>query len=152
MKRHDLLINLGLVGLLWFCLAFSCSNEPTSHSTTDEPATTTSRDTSTETSADAPEISGTYWSFISMTKRGEAVRETQNPPDFEFCKTGEWGLLHYGGAREAGSYQVRGNRMVMKNEDGTLYGDYRMSQSGNILTLDDGEYVLRLRADGKAGC
>ena len=181
MRRHNLLISLSLIFLLWFCLAFACKNgsQQTSRSTktsqksdsqtssrnqTRNPKTDNSEDEdstysdeepaadSQETNLNSTEIPGSYWSLISMTKKGEAVKDGSNPPDVEFCKSGDWGILHYGGRREAGTYQVTGNRLVMKYEDGSLYGDYTMTQNGNILTLDDGEYVLRLRVDGKAGC
>ena len=100
----------------------------------------------------AESLAGTYWQLLSMTKKGDTPKESSAPPDVEFCKNGEWGILHYGGRREAGTYQMTGNRVVMKYEDGELYGNYRMTRTGNTMVLDDGEYVLRLRFARSAGC
>ena len=89
-----------------------------------------------------------------MTAKGEKEEQSQAQPgpDVEFCRSGKWGMLHYGGAREAGSYQVRGERLVMKMEDGTLYGDFQIKRNGDEMLLDDGKYVLRLKYRRVAGC
>jgi hypothetical protein len=88
-----------------------------------------------------------------MTKKGQTPKDSSAPPDVEFCKNGEWGILHYGGrTREAGTYKLTGARLVMKDEDGALYGDYKITREGNLMILDDGEYVLRLRYVSAAGC
>lgn len=100
----------------------------------------------------ATSLAGTYWQLLSMTKKGETPEDSSAPPDVEFCRNGEWGILHYGGRREAGTYQMAGNRVVMKYEDGELYGNYSITRTGNMMVLDDGEYVLRLRSAKSAGC
>ena len=92
----------------------------------------------------ATSLAGTYWQLLSMTKKGETPKDSSAPPDVEFCRNGEWGILHYGGRREAGTYQMAGNRVVMKYEDGELYGNYSITRTGNMMVLDDGEYVLCL--------
>ena len=88
-----------------------------------------------------------------MTTKGETEKKSGAPgPDVEFCRDGKWGMLHYGGAREAGTYQVQGDRLVMKMEDGSLFGDFQIKRNGNEMTLDDGKYVLRLKYQHQAGC
>lgn len=105
------------------------------------------------TSSSAPEnLAGTYWSLVSMTTKGETEKESGSPPDVEFCRNGSWGMLHYGGAREAGKYQVQGSRLIMKMEDGSLYGNFQIKRNGNEMILDDGKYVLRLKYRHQAGC
>lgn len=98
-------------------------------------------------------LAGTYWNLTSMTTKGETEKKTGAPgPDVEFCRDGKWGMLHYGGAREAGTYQVQGGRLVMKMEDGSLYGDFQIKRNGNEMTLDDGKYVLRLKYQSQGSC
>lgn len=116
-----------------------------------EPAFNPGKPNNTQTAAAPTSLPGTYWQLLSMTKKGQAVKELSARPDVEFCRSGEWGILHYGGRREAGSYKVTGNRLVMRYEGGELYGNYRIARQGNIMELDDGEYVLRLRYVGPAG-
>jgi hypothetical protein len=89
---------------------------------------------------------------MSMTTKGETEKESGSPPDVEFCRNGNWGMLHYGGAREAGKYQVQGSRLIMKMEDGSLYGNFQIKRNGNEMILDDGKYVLRLKYRHQAGC
>jgi hypothetical protein len=96
---------------------------------------------------------GTYWNVMSMTTKGETERKSDAPgPDVEFCKNGKWGMLHYGGAREAGTYQIQGDRVIMKMEDGSLFGNFQIKRNGNEMTLDDGKYVLRMKYIHPAGC
>jgi hypothetical protein len=96
---------------------------------------------------------GTYWNLTSMTTKGEAEKDTGAPgPDVEFCKDGKWGMLHYGGAREAGTYQVQGDHLIMKMPNGSLYGDFQITRNGNEMTLDNGKYVLRLKYQHQGSC
>src|SRR5205823_6365176 len=76
-----------------------------------------------------------YWSLMSMTAKGETEKESGSPPDVEFCRNGNWGMLHYGGAREAGKYQVQGSRLIMKMEDGSPYGNFQIKRNGNEMIL-----------------
>ena len=94
-----------------------------------------------------PDLAGTYWQLLSLTSPGEKVTDAQNPADVEFLKNGKWGILHYGGRREAGTYQVKGDRVTMKSEDGSVYQDAKMTwkASTGILELDSGKYLMRLR-------
>jgi len=98
-------------------------------------------------------LAGTYWNVMSMTEKGETEKKSDAPgPDVEFCTNGKWGMLHYGGAREAGTYQVQGGRVLMKMEDGSLFGNFQIKRNGNEMTLDDGKYVLRMKYIHPAGC
>jgi hypothetical protein len=98
-------------------------------------------------------LAGTYWNLISMTTKGETEKQSGAPgPDVEFCRDGKWGMLHYGGAREAGTYQPQGGRLLMKMEDGSLFGNFQIKRNGNEMTLDDGKNVLRLKYQHQAGC
>jgi hypothetical protein len=94
-----------------------------------------------------PPLPGTYWQLLSLTEKGEKITDAQNPADVEFLKDGKWGILHYGGRREAGTYEVKGDRLVMKNETGDLYIDAKMTwkPDGKVLELDSGKYLMRLR-------
>src|SRR5437588_358084 len=68
-----------------------------------------------------PALAGTHWELLSLTEKGEKITDAQNPADVEFSGDGKWGILHYGGRREAGTYQVKEGRLVMKTEDGEVY-------------------------------
>lgn len=102
----------------------------------------------TATSAELPSLPGTYWQLLSLTKADEPIKDAQNPADVEFLKDGSWGVLHYGGRREAGTYTVTGDRLVMKYEDGSEYNDAKMTYRPADQTLElrsnDG-YLMRLR-------
>ncbi len=115
--------------------------------------TPTTKTTTTKTTGGiVSKLAGTYWQLLSMTKKGEAVTDNDSNADVEFCTNGEWGILHYGGARDAGTYKQDGSGLVMKYEDGELYGNSKMTRKGDILELNDGEYLLRLKYSGKADC
>ncbi len=92
-------------------------------------------------------LPGTYWRLLSLTGKGEKITDADNPADVEFTKDGKWGILHYGGMREAGTYAVKGDRVVMKSEDGSTYQDAKMTwkPGTEILELDSGKYLMRLK-------
>lgn len=94
-----------------------------------------------------PPLPGTDWQLLSMTKKGEPIKDAMNPADVEFTKDGKWGVLHYGGLREAGTYVVTKNRIVMKTEDGEVYMDASMTwkPAQEVLELQEKEYLMRLR-------
>jgi hypothetical protein len=94
-----------------------------------------------------PALPGTHWELLSLTGKGEKITDAQNPADVEFLKDGKWGILHYGGRREAGTYLVKGDRLVMKTDDGDIYADSKMTYKpeSKILELDSGDYLMRLR-------
>ena len=124
------------------------------------PTTNASGPSSADTSGASPKtgtapanLPGTYWNVMSMTTKGEQEKKSDAPgPDVEFCTNGKWGMLHYGGAREAGTYQEQGGRLIMKMEDGSLFGNFQIKRNGNEMTLDDGKYVLRMKYIRPAGC
>jgi biotin carboxyl carrier protein len=121
--------------------------------TTTTKTTPTTKTTTTKTTGGiTSNLAGTYWQLLSMTKKGETVTDNESNADVEFCTNGEWGILHYGGARDAGTYKQAGSGLVMKYEDGELYGNYKITRKGDVLELNDGEYLLRLKYSGKAGC
>lgn len=92
-------------------------------------------------------LPGTYWQLLSLTERGEKITDASNPADVEFTKEGKWGILHYGGMREAGTFRVQRDRIVMTGEDGALYLDGKMTWKADskVLELDTGKYLMRLR-------
>ena len=94
-----------------------------------------------------PSLPGTNWQLLSMTKKGEAIKDAMNPADVEFTRDGKWGVLHYGGLREAGTYVVAKNRIVMKMEDGEVYMDASLTwkPAEELLELQEKEYLMRLR-------
>lgn len=95
---------------------------------------------------------GTYWQLLSMTKKGDTPKESSAPPDRSSCKNGEWASCTTAARARPGPSQMVGNRVVMKYEDGELYGNYRITRTGSMMELDDGEYVLRLRYAKSSGC
>lgn len=129
---------------------------PANRNATTAPATTQVAQTPAgdATSGSAPAtLAGTYWNMTSMTTKGETEKKSDAPgPDVEFCRDGKWGMLHYGGAREAGTYQMQGGRLIMKMEDGSLFGNFQIKRNGNEMTLDDGKYLLRMKYIHPAGC
>ena len=94
-----------------------------------------------------PALPGTYWQLLSLTEKGEKITDAKNPADVEFLKNGKWGILHYGGRREAGTYKVTGSRLIMKTEDGSTYQNAKMTWKAKegILELNSGKYLMRLR-------
>ncbi len=94
-----------------------------------------------------PALPGTNWQLLSLTSRGEPIKDAQNPADVEFLKSGEWGVLHYGGFRQAGKYSVNGIELTMKTEDGDVYmqGKMNYQPADEVLEIDDGTYLMRLR-------
>jgi len=122
---------------------------------TNAPGSSTANSTgaSPKTTIAPSSLAGTYWNVMSMTEKGETEKKSDAPgPDVEFCRDGKWGMLHYGGAREAGTYQTQGDRVIMKMEDGSLFGNFQIKRNGNEMTLDDGKYVLRMKYMHPAGC
>jgi hypothetical protein len=61
-----------------------------------------------------------------LTDKGQPNKDAQSPADVEFLNDGTWGILHYGGRREAGKYRVQGERLIMLTDDGETYNDARM--------------------------
>lgn len=92
-------------------------------------------------------LPGTYWQLLSMTQPREKITDASNPADVEYLKDGKWGVLHYGGRREAGTYTVTGDRLMMKTEDKAEYhsGQMRWNPSTRILEIDSGNWLMRLR-------
>lgn len=92
-------------------------------------------------------LPGTYWSLMAITKKGETVRESSNPPDVEFTKAGTWGILRYGGSRIAGRYRIQGDVLTMVYDEGQPYGTYRMQwqPKEGRLELISGETTTRLK-------
>ena len=97
--------------------------------------------------AELPTLPGTYWQLLSLTDKGEPIKDAQNPADVEFLKNGKWGVLHYGGRREEGTYRVEGERLIMLTVDGDTYCNAQMKWKAaeQILELDSGDYLMRLR-------
>ncbi|MCE9562292.1 MAG: pentapeptide repeat-containing protein [Planctomycetes bacterium] len=93
------------------------------------------------------EITGTYWRLLSLTGKGEKITDADNPADVEFTKDGKWGILHYGGMREAGTYKVKDGHLVMTGEDGVPYFNAKMTSKpeSELLELDDGKLLMRLK-------
>jgi hypothetical protein len=99
-----------------------------------------------------PDLAGTYWGLLSITAKGETEKQTGTPPDVQFCHDGSWAMLHNGGALQGGKYQVQGGQLMMRYQNGTLFGDFKIQRNGNELKLDDGKYVLRLKYLGVVRC
>ncbi|MFO0803269.1 MAG: pentapeptide repeat-containing protein [Gemmataceae bacterium] len=95
----------------------------------------------------ALELAGTYWQLLSLTAKGEKITDADNPADVEFTKDGKWGILSGGGMRIAGTYAVKGERLVMTSEDGEVYLDAKMAWKPDTghLELDTGKLLMRLK-------
>jgi len=95
----------------------------------------------------APALPGTYWQLISLTKKGDAIKDAQNPADVEFLEDGNWGVLHYGGRREAGKYVVKGDQLTMKFEEGEIYmeGTMVMAKDKVLEIRSSDGWLMRLR-------
>ena len=94
-----------------------------------------------------PELVGSHWQLLSLTGKGEKIEDAKNPADMEFTKGNKWGILHYGGRREAGTFEMKDNHLIMKNESGEVYQDAKMTwkPETKMLELFDGEYLMRLK-------
>ncbi|MFO0822449.1 MAG: pentapeptide repeat-containing protein [Gemmataceae bacterium] len=93
------------------------------------------------------ELAGTYWQLLSLTAKGEKPTDATNPAEVEFTKGGKWGILHYGGARIAGTYKIKDGRLVMIDDDKAPFMDAKMTwkPATNMLELDDGKNLMRLK-------
>jgi len=97
-----------------------------------------------------PNIPGTGWDMMTIGKRGEAPSVAQSfAQSFSFSKDGRWSVTRYGlAAGQMGTYKVQGNRLIMTNSlNGEIFGNYAMNWKAgeNIMELDDGKWVLRLK-------
>jgi len=94
-----------------------------------------------------PALPGTDWQLLSLTSRGEPITDAMNPADVQFLKSGEWSILHYGGMLQGGKYNVAGEKLTMKSEDGSVYMEGKMTYTATdqVLGIDDGTYLMRLR-------
>src|SRR5262249_35048861 len=94
-----------------------------------------------------PALAGTHWQLLSLTEKGEKIKDAETPAQVEFTKEGKWGIAHYAGEKEGGTWKVKGDRLIMTSDDGTTYQDARMAwkESSGILELDSGKYLMRLR-------
>jgi hypothetical protein len=81
-----------------------------------------------------------------------AVLPYQTLPDiFAFCRSGRWELQS--NTPFGGRYQVSGDRIVMKLDDGSTYADCRLSKRhGSEIYLKCGNDELHLRYHGKVDC
>ena len=94
-----------------------------------------------------PELAGTHWQLLSLTEKGEKITDAQTPAQVEFTRQGKWGIAHYTGIKEGGTWKVQGDRLIMTSDDGTTYQDGKMAwkASTGILEIDSGKYLMRLR-------
>ncbi|MEJ7627474.1 MAG: hypothetical protein WKF35_11465 [Ferruginibacter sp.] len=92
-----------------------------------------------------PNLPGTWWALQSRGKPG-ATKEFSTPPTMDFCKSGKWTLGLYGGTNEGGQYQISGNRIIFKYEDGRIWGDYKMKWDAatGVLEFSSSDYIIRL--------
>ena len=145
MKFASSTISFSLVLLLSVSLSLACGVKQ-SDSLSQRSDKADSNNAAPPNDSGQSNLAGTYWSLLSITTKGEQEKEDKTaPPDVEFCRNGTWGMLHYGGAREAGKYQIKGDRIIMKTEDGGIYGDFQIQRKGNDLRLDDGKNVMHLK-------
>lgn len=155
MRRHDQLRNLFLILLCCSALlcAASCGQGENVRRGSSNTNGGSGGNASSQRGGSLGDLPGTYWSLMSLTKKGEREQLSQNPADVQFCKDGTWSILHYGGMHEGGRYQAEGSRLVMKTEDGAIYGDFQLSsRTGEDMLLDSGDYVMRLRSLRRVDC
>jgi hypothetical protein len=152
MDRQRTLLKLMLAFSLLFGAAFSCgrSNRPGGGDS--------SVDVDAGNSASLPNLVSTNWSEISLTKKGEQEYQAGTYPNLQFCRDGSWAIHSYGGSDQyelqGGKYQIRGNRVIMNNEDGSSFGDFHLTSRTEeelVLESTDG-YVLRLKYLGPVKC
>jgi hypothetical protein len=76
------------------------------------------------------------WEYVKMVSDGK-VKEFQGSglPWLELLK-GQWSLMLSGRLSGGGPYQFSGDRLLMKYEDGSTYGDFRVqfAPPGMVLT------------------
>jgi hypothetical protein len=155
MRRHS---KVGILTLVLFCCSamlsgISCGQSANGGRGPSNTDAASGGNGSSQAGGNLADLPGTYWSLMSLTKKGEKEQLSQNPPDVQFCKDGTWSILHYGGRHEGGRYQVQGSRLVMRTTDGALYGDFQLSsRTGQDMLLDSGNYVMRLRYLRKVSC
>jgi hypothetical protein len=97
-------------------------------------------------------VANTAWALMSMTATGQTEKQIETPSDVRFCNDGSWVIHHSDGSKQSGTYQLQADQLIMKSEDGTLFSDSKIKQTGNEMTLDDGKYALRLKYRGIIKC
>lgn len=97
-------------------------------------------------------LANTAWGLTSMTAAGATEKPLETPSDVRFCDDGGWVIHHADGTKQSGTYQLKSDRLIMKTDDGSLFSDCKINQSGDEMTLDDGKYVLRLKYRGAVKC
>ena len=97
--------------------------------------------------AAAPALPGSYWNLMALEEKGKPIKESENPPDVEFLASGKYGILHYGGMRQEGTYTSSGDHVSMKTEDGEDYitGTTTWNEATGTLEIDSGKWIMRLR-------
>lgn len=160
MKQHRTLLSLMLAFAFLFGAAFSCG-QGNNRRASDRQANgreNESDEQSSDSTGALPNLVSTNWSEVSLTKKGDREYKASTYPNLQFCRDGSWAIHHYGGGSEneleGGTYQINGGHVVMKNEDGSSFGDFHLvSRTGQemLLESDDG-YVMRLSYLGKVKC
>lgn len=148
MKRDSSLVGLGLVFGLWLTFVLGCVG--TGGGAASYRRTGSSADEDTARATTQTSLAGTSWLEMSITRKGEAEEQGSSiRPRYQFCRDRSFEI--YGYNAQGGTYQLQGDRLVMRYDGGGLYGDFQVSRDGDDLLLDNGEYVIRLRYNG-AGC
>ena len=63
--------------------------------------------------AEELKMEGTHWGLLSLTSKGEKIKDAETPASVDFTKDGKWTVLHYTGRLEGGTYQVKDGRLSM---------------------------------------
>lgn len=92
-----------------------------------------------------PAMGGTHWGLLSLTETGEKIKDAENPADYQFYKSGKFTVLHYGGTMQGGTYAVKDEKLKMTFDGGEVYIDGKMTLKGNVLEVNDGKWLMRLR-------
>jgi hypothetical protein len=129
--------SLGIIGLMFFAMAFACGDDET------QPGGETQIDGETRTGGNLPVLSGTAWKID--WKRSGPVQT------YLFCKSGRWEVISSqflkhqdipgsagGGVVLAGTYTVKGDTLISRGENEKRDDIYKMSWDGSRLKLDDG--------------
>jgi len=78
-------------------------------------------------------------------KPGACIEMKHGSMEFTFSPDGNWNMVanDQSGTKKAGSYEIRKERLVLKNADGSLYQDWRpdFSSDGQSFVVEEKQLI-----------
>jgi hypothetical protein len=75
------------------------------------------------------------WEYTSMTSEGKLKQFDGNGKPWLELRNGQWSLMLSGRLSGGGIYTQQGKKLIMKYDDGSLYGDFDVVLTEPKMTL-----------------